>query len=85
MTKPIQFTREERTAIGGRIRNFFDKELDQDISQLQAEMVLDFFGNQIGGWFYNRGLADAQAVVAAKAEDIADAIYALERESGAGR
>ena len=85
MTKPIQFTREERTAIGGRIRNFFDKELDQDISQLQAEMVLDFFGGQIGGWFYNRGLADAQAVVAAKAEDIADAIYALERESGAGR
>ena len=85
MTKPIQFTREERTAIGGRIRDFFAKELDQDISQLQAEMVLDFFGSQIGGWFYNRGLADAQAVVAAKAEDIADAIYALERESGAGR
>lgn len=85
MTKPIQFTREERTAIGGRIRNFFAKELDQDISQLQAEMVLEFFGDQIGGWFYNRGLADAQAVVAAKAEDIADAIYALERESGTGR
>ena len=85
MTKPIQFTKEERTAVGGRIRDFFARELDQDISQLQAEMVLDFFGSQIGGWFYNRGLADAQAVVAAKAEDIADAIYALERESGAGR
>lgn len=85
MSKPIQFTKEERTAIGGRIRDFFAKELDQDISQLQAEMVLDFFGGQIGSWFYNRGLADAQAVVAAKAEDIADAIYALERENGAGR
>ena len=79
MTKPIQFTREERTAIGGRIRDFFARELDQDISQLQAEMVLEFFGDQIGGWFYNRGLADAQAVVTAKAEDIADAIYALQR------
>ena len=85
MTKPIQFTKEERTAVGGRIRDFFARELDQDISQLQAEMVLEFFGGQIGGWFYNRGLADAQAVVAAKAEDIADAIYALERENGAGR
>ncbi|WP_447910072.1 DUF2164 domain-containing protein [Brevundimonas bullata] len=79
MSKPIQFTKEERTAISGRIRDFFARELDQDISQLQAEMVLDFFGGQIGGWFYNRGLADAQAVVAAKAEDIADAIYALQR------
>lgn len=44
MTRPIQFTKEERTAIGGRIRDFFAKELDQDISQLQAEMVLEFFG-----------------------------------------
>ncbi|WP_312783952.1 DUF2164 domain-containing protein [Brevundimonas sp.] len=79
MAKPIQFTKDERVAIGGRIRDFFAKELDQDISQLQAEMVLEFFGNQIGGWFYNRGLADAQAVVTAKAEDIADAIYALQR------
>ena len=48
-------------------------------------MVLEFFGGQIGGWFYNRGLADAQAVVTAKVEDIADAIYALQRESGTGR
>jgi len=79
MAKPIQFTKDERVAIGGRIRDFFAKELDQDISQLQAEMVLEFFGNQIGGWFYNRGLADAQAVVTAKAEDIADAIYTLQR------
>lgn len=79
MSKPIQFTKEERTAIGGRIRDFFAKELDQDISQLQAEMVLEFFGGQIGGWFYNRGLTDAQAVVTAKAEDISDAIYALQR------
>lgn len=79
MSKPIQFTKEERTAIGGRIRDFFSKELDQDISQLQAEMVLDFFGGQIGGWFYNRGLTDAQAVLTTKAEDIVDAIYALQR------
>lgn len=85
MSKPIQFTKEERTAIGGRIRDFFVKELDQDISQLQAEMVLDFFGGQIGGWFYNRGLADAQAVVTAKAEDIADAIYALQRNEPSPR
>ena len=48
-------------------------------------MVLEIFSGQIGSWFYNRGLADAQAVVTAKAEDIADAIYALERESGTGR
>lgn len=85
MNRPIQFSKEERLAIGGRIRDFFSRELDQDISQLQADIVLEFFGSQIGGWFYNRGLADAQAVVTAKAEDIADAIYALQRNEPPAR
>lgn len=81
MTKPIQLSKEERAAIGGRIRDFFSTELDQDISRLQAEMTLDFFGAEIGGWFYNRGLYDAQAVVTARADETVEAIYALERKA----
>lgn len=77
--KPIEFTKEERAAIVARIQTYFGDELDQPIGVLPAEMLLDFFGREIGGFFYNRGLRDASAVVAAKAEDIADAIYRLER------
>ena len=77
--KPIEFSKDERAAIVAKIRSHFDTELDQELGVLPAEMLLDFFGREIGGYFYNRGLRDAQAVVTAKAEDIADAIYGLER------
>lgn len=77
--KPIEFTKEERAAIVARIQTHFSEELEQSIGVLPAEMLLDFFGREIGGFFYNRGLRDAQAVVSAKAEDVADAIYGLER------
>ena len=77
--KPIEFSKDERAAIVSLLQVYFADELDQEIGSLQAEMLVDFIGREIGGFFYNRGLRDAQAVVTAKAEDIADAIYGLER------
>lgn len=77
--KPIAFSREETAAITGRLQAYFRDELEVDLRALPAEMLLDFLGREIGPFFYNRGLYDAQAVVAAKAEDISDAIAGLER------
>lgn len=77
--KPIAFSREETAAITGRLQTYFRDELEVDLGGLQAEMLLDFLGREIGPFFYNRGLYDAQAVVAAKAEDISEAIAGLER------
>jgi uncharacterized protein (DUF2164 family) len=80
--KPIEFTVAERQAICARIQTWFREELDQDIGRLPAEMLLAFFATEIGGDFYNRGLYDAQAIVAARAEDIGEAILGLERQTG---
>lgn len=77
--KPIEFTRAEREAAVTRLRAFLRDELDQDISALQAEMLLDFIGRQMGAIFYNRGLYDAQAVIAARADEIVEAVAGLER------
>jgi len=77
--KPIQFSREETTAITGKLRDYFRDELEVDLAALPAEMLLDFLGREIGPFFYNRGLYDAQAVVVKKAEDISEAIAGLER------
>jgi uncharacterized protein (DUF2164 family) len=77
--KPIAFSREETAAITGKLRAYFRDELDIDLAALPAEMLVDFLGREIGPFFYNRGLYDAQAVVAAKAEDIGEAIAGLER------
>lgn len=77
--KPIAFSREETAAITGKLRAYFRDELEVDLATLPAEMLLDFLGREIGPFFYNRGLYDAQAVVAKKAEDIGEAIAGLER------
>lgn len=80
--KPIQFSREETADITARLRAYFRDELETDLDALPAEMLLDFLSRQIGPFFYNRALYDAQTVVAKKAEEIAEAIAGLERSGG---
>ena len=75
----IEFSEQEKRAIVSRIQAYFDEELEQEIGQFDAEFLLDFFASQIGPYFYNRGLYDAQAVLARQVEEINDAIYGLER------
>ena len=77
--KPIAFTKEERVAATAKLRAYFREELDQDLGQLPADMLLDFIGRELGAAFYNRGVADAQQLVRKKAEDIVEALYGRER------
>lgn len=79
---PFALTREETADLVQALRDIAREELDQEISALQAEMLLDRIRTTIAPAFYNRGLYDAQAAVAARAEDMADAILALERPVG---
>jgi uncharacterized protein (DUF2164 family) len=77
--KPIQFSREETADITAKLRGYFRDELEIDLAALPAELLLDFLGREIGPFFYNRAVYDAQAVVAKKAEDISEALAGLER------
>jgi uncharacterized protein (DUF2164 family) len=77
--KQIEFSREQRAAIVALIQAHFDEELDGPIGALPAETLLTFFTETIGPFYYNQGLADAQAVFAKSLDDINDRIYALEQ------
>ena len=77
--KPIRFSREETADITARLRAYFSEELEIDLAALPAEMLLDFLGREIGPFFYNRAVYDAQMVVAKKAEDINESLAGLER------
>lgn len=77
--KPIELSKAERTDAATRLQTFVNGELDQDISGLQAEMLLDFIAERIGPAFYNRGLHDAQALIQDRTETLIEAIYGLER------
>ncbi len=78
--KPIAFSKEEQADLIPRLKAFLRDELDHDIGDLQAGMLLDFMANTMGHAVYNRAIYDAQALIAAKAEEMAEALYALERK-----
>ncbi|MGY8790459.1 MAG: DUF2164 domain-containing protein [Pseudomonadales bacterium] len=73
------FTREEKDTIVAKIQTWFEKELSQDIGQFDAEFLLDFFGDEVGKYFYNRGLNDAQAILLGRMDNITEAISELEK------
>lgn len=75
----IEFSKEEKEALVVKIRDYFDKELDQDIGQFEAEFLLDFFADEIGVFFYNRGLLDAQTILEDRVDNILEAIDELEK------
>lgn len=83
--KKVEFSKEERVAIAAHIQKYFADEFDVEIGNLSAELVLGFFSDEIGGYFYNRGLRDAQAVFRRQLDSIDDAIYGLEQRDTRAR
>lgn len=77
--KPITFSREETRAMAGEIQEYFREELDQDIGLLPAEMLMRFFGEKMGAYYYNRGLYDAQALIGKRMDGLTDEVFALEQ------
>ncbi len=75
----ITFSKDEKDLITNKIKLYFKEELDQDIGQFDAQFLLDFFAEEIGVYFYNRGLYDAQAILERRLEDFGEAIYELEK------
>jgi len=75
----IEFSDIEKAAIVGKIKLYFREELDQDIAQFDAEFLLDFFSEEVGAYYYNRGLSDAKLILEQKLESITDAFYEIEK------
>lgn len=57
------------------IKRFFAEELDDDIGDLKALLVLDFCLREIGPGIYNQAIVDAQAFFQEKSLDLGAARY----------
>jgi uncharacterized protein (DUF2164 family) len=75
----IKFTQAEKSLLIEKFQRYFSDELDRELGQFEADFLLDFITEEMGAYFYNRGLYDAQAVVAQRAELIVEAIAELEQ------
>jgi len=59
----------------GSIRQFFAEELNDDIGDLKARSVLDFFIREVGPSVYNQAVIDAQTTMALAVADLAGTRY----------
>jgi len=75
----IKFSKQEQDIITNKIQLYFENELDHEIGQFDAQFLLDFFTKEVGVYYYNHGLYDAQAMLTRKLEDVSEAILGLEK------
>ncbi len=78
----IELDASVKTEVVAKLQKYFENELQQEIGGFDAEFLLDFFSKEVGGYYYNQGLADALKSFELKMEDVNDAIFQLERETG---
>lgn len=80
--KDIEFSREQKERMVGKIKAYFQDELQQDIGGFEAEFLIDFFAKELGPSFYNRGIFDAQQIFNEKLEEAGYVIQELEQPEG---
>lgn len=77
--KPVEFDNQEKEILVEKVKQYFELELNQEIGQFDAEFLIDFFSVNIGSYYYNRGLSDAQLAIRTKLDDIEAEIESLEK------
>lgn len=69
MSKTIKIGKEKREDMISEIKNYFYKERDEDLGDLAASLILDFFIEKLSGEFYNQGINDAYLYMNERLED----------------
>jgi uncharacterized protein (DUF2164 family) len=81
----IEFSKEEKEMMVQKVKMYFQEELNQDIGGFDAEFLIDFFAEEMGSFFYNRGLYDAETTISEKVSEISDLLLQLEKPVSLGK
>lgn len=71
----IELDKERKQRMVRAIQTYFLEKLDQEIGQLAAELLLEFFVKQVGPAIYNQAVKDAQAFLQDKLMDLDGVLY----------
>ena len=75
----IELPKDTRDALARALSRYLKDELDVEVQGFDAVFLLDFVTERLGPHFYNQGLADAQAILSKKLDEIGESIYQLEK------
>ena len=68
--RTLELAADARKLAIASLRRHFQEDLDHDIGDLKAALVLDFMLAELGPSIYNMGVADAKAFFADRTEDL---------------
>ena len=66
----IEPTKQEIADIIPSLQRYFREELDEELGELQAKLLLDYLMKEIAPYAYNRGVRDAEKYFRAMVEDL---------------
>ena len=76
-----KYQEKNKDKIAQDIQKWVRENLDQGIGNLDTEFLLDYFTENLGGFYYNQALSDVHSLIAEKTESLADSIYDLMKET----
>lgn len=71
----IQLSEERRERMVRSVARFFDGDLDREISDFQAGLLIDFFVKELGAPVYNQAIQDARAFFQERLADLEGEFY----------
>jgi uncharacterized protein (DUF2164 family) len=81
MKKTLQLSPEQQKDAIAELKNYFQNERDEELTDLAGILLLDFITEKLGPMFYNKGISDAQRFMGERVEDL----YALILKESTGR
>jgi uncharacterized protein (DUF2164 family) len=77
----IKLSDERRDQIVSSLQAYFASELDRDISDFQAGLLIDFFIHELGAPVYNQAIQDARGFFQEKLADLEGEFYEPDKHS----
>lgn len=75
----MRLTKEQQQLMMTDIQNFFMNERDEEITEFEAERVLDFVKESLAPYIYNAAISDVKYVVEQQFSNMEEEIISLER------
>jgi uncharacterized protein (DUF2164 family) len=71
----IRLTDEHRARMLRSVQKFFSDRFDEEIGELRAGMLIDFFVKELGAPVYNQAIRDAHGFIQEKLIDLEGEFY----------
>jgi uncharacterized protein (DUF2164 family) len=74
----IELSREARAEAVASVQRYFEENLPEQIGELAAGLLLNYFLEEVGPAIYNKAIADAQARMTQRVADLSGELYEAE-------